>query len=80
MTPPVMHVLLVEDNPGDAGLMRRFLARDSGYLFDVETVVRLSAAVARVEGPGVDVIVLDLTLPDSGGIATFEAMHRAAPL
>ena len=78
---PALHrVLLVEDNPGDAELFRLELARATMGKFVVETAERLSAAVARAATGGIDVIVLDLSLPDSLGIETLERMRVAAPI
>jgi diguanylate cyclase (GGDEF)-like protein/PAS domain S-box-containing protein len=75
MTDSVTHVLLVEDKPDDAELISASL----GSTYCVEHVARLSEALARLIGPGIDVILLDLTLPDAEGIAVFDQVCRAAP-
>ncbi len=72
-------VLLVEENPADAGLIRAALA-GSGYSpFRVEGVTRLADALERLEKGGFDVVLLDLSLPDGRGLEAFDKMHQAAP-
>jgi two-component system NtrC family sensor kinase len=61
-------VLLIEDNPGDARLMQELLAEASGALFSLEHVDTLTKGLARLAQDGVDVILLDLSLPDSQGL------------
>jgi signal transduction histidine kinase len=86
-TPPVLNsqaletirVLLIEDNPGDARLIREILARARGAQFELERVERLSTALERLNTGGVDAILLDLTLPDSSGLDTFFKVHTRAP-
>ncbi len=72
-------VLLVEDNRGDARLVREMLAEVPGLAFDLECTDRLSAALARLAQGGVDVVLLDLSLPDSRGLDTFLRVHALAP-
>ncbi len=72
-------VLLIEDNRGDAELFRRALSKATVGSYDDETADRLSVALARLAQGNVDVIVLDLSLPDSFGIETVERMRKAAP-
>jgi len=71
-------VLLVEDNPGDAALMRDLLA-ELAEPPEVLHAARLSDAVALLATARVDVVLLDLSLPDARGLATVERVHRAAP-
>jgi signal transduction histidine kinase len=71
-------VLLVEDNPGDAELMRELLS-ELAEPPEVLHAARLSDALALLEPARVDVILLDLSLPDARGLDTVERMHRAAP-
>lgn len=79
MVEPSVKVLLVEDNTGDARLIHELLREASATAFDVQHVDRLSAASDAVGREAPDVILLDLGLPDSRGIDTFERMHVAAP-
>ena len=71
--------MLVEDNPVDAMRMRQLLARAKTVAFDVDSVACLDHAVRRVPAGGVDIILLDLDLPDSIGPDTYTAMACAAP-
>ena len=57
-------VLLIEDNPGDVRLFREALAGAGDGQFELETASRLSQGVRRLSKGGVDVVVLDLYLPD----------------
>lgn len=79
MTAPPLRILLVEDNPGDAVLLRELL-RDAGSLqFELTHVGRLAEARERVLSQGTDVVLLDLSLPDAHGLETVRAMLDAAP-
>jgi sigma-B regulation protein RsbU (phosphoserine phosphatase) len=73
-----VQLLLVEDNIGDARLFQEML-KEAKAPFTVEHVRRLSEAVERLASGGIDVLLSDLSLPDSHGIATFEKLHAAAP-
>jgi PAS domain S-box-containing protein len=76
-------ILLVEDNPGDARLVRAILNETSHYsgqhCFQVIHVERLNQALAAVKTEAVDLILLDLSLPDSYGLDTIHQMLEAAP-
>ena len=71
--------LLVEDNPGDARLILELLAEVQTDQFELERVDRLEPAMERLGRAGVDVVLLDLGLPDSEGLETFWRAHREAP-
>jgi two-component system cell cycle sensor histidine kinase/response regulator CckA len=74
-----LHVLVVEDNQGDVGLIREALS-DTGFVnFQIESVSRLSEALARLKNAGIDLVLLDLGLPDSNGLETFYRMLEATP-
>jgi len=72
-------VLLIEDNPGDARLMREYLADPAGAQFELEHVTSLTDGLARLTQGGVDLVLLDLSLPDSPMAETFKRAHAAAP-
>ncbi len=72
-------VLLMEDNPGDARLIRELLAEGKGGSFRLESVDRLSAGIERLASGKVDVVLLDLGLPDSQGFDTFIKVHNSVP-
>ena len=83
MTPTVMelkrlHLLLVEDNPADAALMREFLEEAGSITFDLHVVERLSKALAYVYNHPLDLILTDLNLPDCQGIRTFVQIYQTA--
>jgi PAS domain S-box-containing protein len=78
--PDPIRVLLIEDNPGDARLIREILADVGGpAAFQLEWVERLSTGIERIEDGGVDVVLLDLALPDSPAQDTFTTLVGAAP-
>jgi two-component system cell cycle sensor histidine kinase/response regulator CckA len=72
-----IRVLLVEDNPGDSRLILELLRNADHERFEVATADRLDRAIAHLNDAVVDVVLLDLGLPDSQGLDTFERMHRA---
>lgn len=72
-------VLHVEDNPGDARLMREILSEAPTPHFELTHVERMSDAVDRLGIEHFDVILLDLSLPDVQGLQTVYRMCGAAP-
>lgn len=72
-------VLLIEDNPGDARLVKEMLSEPGEVAFDLEWKDDLEKGSKRLALKGVDVLLLDLNLPDSKGFATFARMHEQAP-
>jgi len=79
MKPVSVNVLLVEDNPRDAELLREALAKQRSGTFHLEWVQTLNAAVERLAKRNVDVVLLDLILPDSQGLDTLITMHARSP-
>ena len=76
-----IHILLIEDNPGDARLIGEMLAESSGVAFQVKYVNRLEAGLRYLDAGGIDVALVDLDLPDSKGADTLEAVRsRSARL
>ncbi|HJU29372.1 MAG TPA: response regulator, partial [Candidatus Binataceae bacterium] len=74
-----IRVLLIEDNPGDARLVREALASVRMIDFAVEATDRLAAGIERLRRFDPDVVLLDLSLPDSEGFAGVDQIARAAP-
>ena len=72
-------VLLIEDNPDDALFMRRALRDATPGPFQMAHVDRLSAALDLLASDPFDVVLLDLSLPDSTGEETFHRLHQHAP-
>ncbi|MFN3650123.1 MAG: PAS domain S-box protein [Armatimonadota bacterium] len=72
-------ILLVEDNPGDARLLREEL-RDGFFTpYALCHVERLGDARRTLTDEAYDVVLLDLSLPDSHGIETFSQLFREHP-
>jgi PAS domain S-box-containing protein len=71
-------ILLVEDNPGDVRLLQELLKEVSDVPFVLTSVERLDGALAYLAKKQVDVILLDLSLPDSQGLETFTKIHDQA--
>ena len=69
-------ILLVEDNPADARLVQETLASQSIAKFKVVHVGRLGAALERLSEEHFDVVLLDMSLPDSRGLDTLTRMRR----
>jgi glutamate dehydrogenase (NAD(P)+) len=74
-----LKVLLIEDSPSDAGLIREMLADTQDVAFQLEHADRLSAGLARIAAGGIDVVLLDLSLPDSEGLETMTRLRAQAP-
>jgi diguanylate cyclase (GGDEF)-like protein len=74
-----VRVLLLEDSRTDAVLVSESLHHSAAASFTVALEGTLAAALTHVDRDPVDVAVIDLTLPDSEGLATFVALHDAAP-
>jgi signal transduction histidine kinase len=70
---------LVEDNPGDARLIEEMLREPPVAPFRVDWLSRLDEVLDRVGREPFDVLLLDLGLPDSQGLATFDRVNRQAP-
>jgi len=72
-------VLLIEDEPSDAHLISSTLGADRSMKFDVTRATTLAEARALLhDGPPHDVLLLDLSLPDSSGLETVHACRQAA--
>jgi signal transduction histidine kinase len=72
------HVLLIEDNPGDADLVRLRLVESQSDI-QVNCVPRLSDALACLDVETPSLVLLDLNLPDSHGAETFHRIMQKAP-
>ncbi len=79
MTRDEIHVLLVEDNPGDARLVQGMLEHDESSVFSVKHVSTLGDAMRSLApGSGNLVILLDLGLPDATGLQTLRRIMALA--
>jgi len=73
-----MKVLLIENQPADADLARWALLKGP-YPCDVEWVEKLGLGLERLEQGGIDVVLLDLGLPDSQGLDSVRRVQAQAP-
>lgn len=78
MSDPSTHVLLIEDNPGDADLVRLRLVEGKSPV-DVSCAERLADGLAALAKDAPSVVLLDLNLPDSQGAETFRRVLEKAP-
>lgn len=74
-----LRILLVEDNPGDARLLQETIADADGGRFEITHLVRCDEATKRLVEDRFDVVLLDLSLPDSQGLETVARVNTAAP-
>jgi signal transduction histidine kinase len=77
-------VLLIEDNPGDAGLIANMLNKCAvkGLPTELIWVDGLAAGLERLRAGGIDVVLLDLGLPESSGLETVQRLfthHMRVP-
>ena len=70
-----IRILLVEDDADDVWVMRNLLGDRWDGPFELVHVELLSAGIARCDEQPFDVVLLDLSLPDSHGLETFMTMH-----
>ncbi|HEY9180332.1 MAG TPA: response regulator, partial [Candidatus Baltobacteraceae bacterium] len=73
-----MRVLIVEDSTTDSTIVQRYLQRDSKAP-EVHSASRLSDAVAIAQKTPLDVILLDMSLPDAQGVDAVRRMRAAVP-
>jgi DNA-binding NarL/FixJ family response regulator len=76
MNPASINVLIVEDEPGQALLIEISLGNNGQTGFRCEHADTLAAGWERLAAGGIDVVLLDLTLPDSTGFATLAKTHE----
>jgi len=72
-----IHLLLVEDNPGDVRLVHEML-RDQAHI-KLEVADGLAACLGRLAQGGIDLVLLDLGLRDSQGLNTLTSVTQAHP-
>ena len=74
-----MRILLIEDNPGDARLIQEMLNEAKRAPFKLEWRDKLSSGLQKLAENGVDVVLLDLGLPDSQGLDTYAKTQSQFP-
>ncbi|MFC6768186.1 bacterio-opsin activator domain-containing protein [Natrinema soli] len=87
-TEDALHILLIEDNPGDARLIQEMLrgteelaqrvspTETASQTPDITRETRLEEGLETIESEPTDIILLDLNLPDSEGLNTLETVHE----
>jgi len=74
-----VNILLVEDSPSDAALLQECLTQNGLGSFRFARAESLAEAIQRLRNEKYDVLLLDLSLPDSQGPETFLRARAAAP-
>ncbi len=77
-TVETIKILLIEDSHSDAHIIQIYLNKSKTGNFECSHISRLGDAVEHLKMNHYDIILLDLGLPDSFGIATFEALSRSS--
>jgi DNA-binding response OmpR family regulator len=77
-TTPI-RILLIEDNPGDARLIREMLAEVAALRFELHHVERFADAMEALGKESFGVALLDLSLPDSQWFGAFAQIRGRAP-
>ncbi|RPJ20617.1 MAG: response regulator, partial [Chloroflexi bacterium] len=79
MNAPI-HILFIEDNPGDARLVKEeLLTASSKTIIHLEWVDRLEKGLERLASNHFEAVLLDLSLPDSEGLDTLHRILASAP-
>jgi diguanylate cyclase (GGDEF)-like protein/PAS domain S-box-containing protein len=71
-------ILLIENDPAIAETIRKALATSTAGTFGLEWVHQLSEGLERLSCRGISAILLDLRLPDSNGMQTFDKVFKVA--
>ena len=74
-----INVLLIEDNEEHIAFLRQLLASSTAGQFDLHTAGDVGRGIERLKDGGIQLILLDLSLPDSDGLETFIRVMEAAP-
>ncbi len=69
-------VLLIEDNFDDALLIQRYLSRSMKVLYKINHRDRIQNGLECLKNGGIEVVLLDLGLPDAHGLSAFEKLHE----
>jgi signal transduction histidine kinase len=79
MKKKVLQVLLVEDNASDARLLREMLSKEKLGSFELTHLTRMHEAEIRLSEGGIDIVLLDMGLPDGHGLEILRRARAAAP-
>jgi diguanylate cyclase (GGDEF)-like protein len=75
----LQRVLLIEDNPGDARLIREMLLEEPAAAFQLDCADRLARGLEALAHGEVALVLLDLSLPDSQGLESFAKVYAHSP-
>jgi len=78
METKTIKILVIEDSPDDLFFLRAVLDKVTGTRFQLDAARNLAAGIERLATGDIDVILLDLTLPDSSGLDTFKGVKSHA--
>lgn len=73
------NILIIEDNPGDARLLREMLRENPTYQTELTFVTTMNGAERYLADNVADIILLDLGLPDAQGLAAVQCVRAVAP-
>ncbi len=74
-----MKILIIEDSLVEEKLIRSMLAKSASVTFQIESCGNLREGLTRLASENFEVLLLDLTLPDSSGLQTFFRAYECAP-
>ncbi|HYN55293.1 MAG TPA: EAL domain-containing protein [Methylotenera sp.] len=72
-------ILLLTNDPAEAKALKNVLSKSVDGTFEIEWLTQLSAGIERLHRGGIDAVIVDLLLPDSNGIETFDQLLTCAP-
>jgi diguanylate cyclase (GGDEF)-like protein/PAS domain S-box-containing protein len=72
-------ILLIQNDPSAAARIKTALAAEEPGSFEVEWVRQLSQGLKVLSKMGIAAVLLDLSLPDSEGVETFDKLFAASP-
>jgi diguanylate cyclase (GGDEF)-like protein/PAS domain S-box-containing protein len=76
---PIKILLLIEDNPGDARLLREMFNEQGSHITELTHAECMCDAEKHLQQRAFDLILLDLGLPDAQGMGAVRRAHRVAP-
>jgi DNA-binding NarL/FixJ family response regulator len=79
MHKPQFEALLIEDNSGDARLIHEMIKETGISSFHLTIKERLSGGIEFIHNAKVDILLLDLSLPDSIGLRTYTSVQEVFP-
>lgn len=79
MGDPLIRILLIQDNPDYGRYVKENLSRDASLSFQITEASTLAAALEYLHAKATDLILLEMDLPDSRGLATFEKIQSLFP-